>query len=153
MVRFIFCLKTNIAKLNAFVLCCPVPRHVIGTQKMHFLTFALIFHNAASRENITPFLRMVRVSIMSRSLPSPPLRSPPTNPQNNSSMRLPVWRFGWGRNTVQECYGTVLHRTSTCGDNCWIEHGIQVVCWSIMNERGGWGRSYRYRLLWSKTEK
>ncbi len=50
--------------------------------------------------------------------------SPPK--KYNSSMRLPVWRFGWGRNTVQEHYGTVLHRTSNCGDDCWIEHGIQV---------------------------
>ncbi len=41
-------------------------------------------------------------------------------------MRLPVWRFGSGRNTIQERYGTVLHRASTCGDNCWIEHGTQV---------------------------
>ncbi len=49
-------------------------------------------------------------------------------PKNNkySGMRLSLWRFGWGRNTAQERYGTVLHRASTCGDDCWIEHGIQV---------------------------
>ncbi len=42
------------------------------------------------------------------------------------SMWLPVWRFSWGRNTAHERYGTVLHRASTCGDDCWIKHGIQV---------------------------
>ncbi len=44
----------------------------------------------------------------------------------NSPMRLPVWRFGWGQNTAHEHYGSVLHRTSNRGDDCWIEHGIQV---------------------------
>ncbi len=44
----------------------------------------------------------------------------------NRPMRLPVWRFGWGRSTAQERYGTVLHRAITCGDDCWIEYGIQV---------------------------
>ena len=63
---------------------------------------------------------------MSRSQPQPPLRSPPKKPKNNRRMRLPVWRFGWGRITTRERYGAVLHRTSNCGDDCWIEHGIQV---------------------------
>ena len=78
---------------------------------------------------------------MSRSLPHPPLRPPHIMYMYtllydlpiyiyiyiyNRPMRLPVWRFGWGRNTAQERYGTVLHRASTCGDDCWIEHGTQV---------------------------
>ncbi len=41
-------------------------------------------------------------------------------------MWLPVWRFGWGRTTAHKRYGTVLHRTSNRGVDCWIEHGIQV---------------------------
>ncbi len=49
-----------------------------------------------------------------------------TKNQNNSRMRLPVWRFGWGQNTAKERYGTSLHRASACGDDCWIEHGTQV---------------------------
>ena len=103
---------------------CLVPRHVIGAQKKsksHFVVMDLISQDAA-----LPFLCQVSVSIMSRSLPQPPLRSPPINQKNNSPMRLPVWRFGWGWNTAHERYGTVLHRTSNCGDDCWIEHGLPV---------------------------
>ncbi len=131
MVRFNFCSKTNITELNALVfLFCLVPRPVIGTQKSHLIVMKLISHYAAYwEENIPPCLppcqAKVRVIIMSRSLPQPPLRSPRTQ-KKNRRMRLPVWRFGWGRNTVHERYGTVLHRTSTCGDDCWIEHGIQA---------------------------
>ncbi len=62
---------------------CPfflVPRHVIGTQMLHFVMFTLIIHYAAFGENITPFLIisliMVWVSIMSQSLLQPPLPSP-----------------------------------------------------------------------------
>jgi hypothetical protein len=35
---------------------------------------------------------------------------------------------------------------SVFGDDCWIEHGIQVVRPSIFSERGGWERSYRCRV-------
>ncbi len=64
--------------------------------------------------------------IMSRSLPHPRLRPSSKICIYYRPMRLPVWRFGWGRNTAQERYGTVLHRASICGDGCWTEHGIQV---------------------------
>jgi hypothetical protein len=121
----------------------------------------LYHHYALWEENITPVppfqATKVSVSIMSWSLPHLEvyhnlLYDLPKIPTNDSTMLLCVWRFGWGRYTARERYGTVLHGTSNCGDNCWIEHGIQVVCPSIIYERSGWGRSYRYRLLWNETE-
>ncbi len=66
----------------------------------------------------------------------------PKKTKNNSRMRLPVSRFGWGRHATHERYGTVLHRTSTCGDDCWIEHGIQVVCVGVSYVRGVGGNDY-----------
>ncbi len=152
MVRFNFYSKTNIAKLNAQCPFCLVPRHVIGTQKSYFVVdLEILTQYAAFGENITPFLTLLLVCPSCLEVYHNLLYDLPPQ-KNNRRMRLPVWRFGWGRNTAQERYGTVLHRASTCGDDCWIEHGIQVVCRSIKYERGGRGRSYRYRLVWSKTE-
>ncbi len=124
MVRFNLCSKTNVAKLNALVLCSSTsacywdPEVVFRQYESYYPLCDLVGKYSAFSGNDG-------VSIMSWSLPQPPLRSPPKTSKSNT-MRLSVWRFGWGRNTAQERYGTILHCTSNRGDDCWIEHGIQV---------------------------